>query len=53
MPAIVTLTQSKNTEQEHARLFSEALNNLDRLKGSQARTHTTHKEKGQRFRAAL
>lgn len=53
VPAIVRPTQAKKTEQEHARLFSEALNNLDRLKGSQARTHTTHKEKGQRFRAAL
>lgn len=39
VPAIVTLTHAKNTEEEHARLFSEALNNLDRLKGSQARTY--------------
>jgi rubrerythrin len=39
VPAIVTLTQAKNTEVEHARLFSEALNNFDALKGSQARTY--------------
>lgn len=39
VPAIVTLTQAKNTEVEHARLFSEALNNLDGLKGSSARTY--------------
>lgn len=38
-PAIVTLTQAKNTEEEHARLFSEALSNLDGLKGSKARTY--------------
>jgi len=38
-PAVVTLTQAKNTEVEHARLFSEALNNLDGLKGSSARTY--------------
>jgi rubrerythrin len=39
VPAIATLTQAKNTEVEHARLFSEALNNLDALKGSSARTY--------------
>lgn len=38
-PAIVTLMQAKNAEEEHARLFSEALNNLDGLKGSKARTY--------------
>ena len=38
-PAVVTLTQAKNTEEEHARLFAEALKNLDALKGSQARTY--------------
>lgn len=38
-PAIVTLTQAKNTEEEHARLFSEALNSLDGLKDSNARTY--------------
>lgn len=38
-PAVVTLTQAKNTEEEHAKLFAEALKNLDALKGSQARTY--------------
>jgi len=38
-PAIATLSQAKNTEVEHARLFSEALNNLDGLKGSSARPY--------------
>lgn len=39
VPAIVTLTQAQNTEEEHARLFSEALNSLDGLKGSAARAY--------------
>jgi rubrerythrin len=39
VPAIVTMTQAQNTEEEHARLFSEALNNLDGLKGSMARSY--------------
>lgn len=39
VPAIVTLTQAQNTEEEHARLFSEALNNLDGLRGSAARAY--------------
>lgn len=39
VPAIVTLTQAKNTEEEHARLFADVLKNLDTLKGSQARTY--------------
>lgn len=38
-PAVVTLTQAQNTEVEHARLFADALNNLDGLKGSQARAY--------------
>jgi rubrerythrin len=38
-PAIVTRTQAKDTEEEHARLFSEALDNLDALNGSNARTY--------------
>jgi rubrerythrin len=39
VPAIVTLTQAQNTEVEHARLFADALKNLDGLKGSTARTY--------------
>jgi rubrerythrin len=39
VPAIVTLTQAQNTEVEHARLFADALKNLDGLKGSQARAY--------------
>jgi rubrerythrin len=39
VPAVVTLTQAQNTEEEHAKLFSEALNNLDALKGSKARPY--------------
>lgn len=39
VPAIVTLTQAQNTEVEHARLFTDALKNLDGLKGSTARTY--------------
>ena len=39
VPAIVTLTQAKNTEEEHARFFADALKNLDALKGSPARTY--------------
>ncbi len=39
VPAVITLTQAENTEEEHARLFSEALKNLDGLKGSKARSY--------------
>jgi rubrerythrin len=39
VPAVVTLTQAENTEEEHARLFSETLKNLDALKGSKARSY--------------
>ena len=39
VPAVVTLTQAKNTEVVHASLFSEALKNLDALKGSKARSY--------------
>ena len=38
-PATLTLTQAKNTEVEHARLLSEALSNLDGLKGSKPRNY--------------
>jgi rubrerythrin len=38
-PAIMTLTQAQNTEVEHARLFADALKNLDVLKSSQARAY--------------
>lgn len=39
VPAIVTLQQAYRTEKEHAKFFEEALENLDQLKGSSARTY--------------
>ncbi len=37
--AIVTFEQAMRTEEEHAKLFEEALRNLDKLKGSGPRTY--------------
>jgi rubrerythrin len=39
VPAIVTLQRAYATEEEHAKFFREALQKLDELKGSTARTY--------------
>jgi len=39
VPAIVTFEQAMRTEAEHAKLFEEALRDLDKLKGSGSRTY--------------
>ena len=39
VPAIVTFGQAMRTEEEHAKLFEEALHDLDELKGSGPRTY--------------
>jgi rubrerythrin len=39
VPAIVTFEQAMRTEEEHAKLFEEALRDLDKLKGSGPRTY--------------
>ena len=39
VPAVVTLQQAYRTEEEHAKLFQQALQSLDRQQGSAARTY--------------
>ena len=39
VPAIVTFEQAMRTEEVHAKLFEQALRDLDKLKGSGARTY--------------
>lgn len=39
VPAVVTLQQAYRTEEEHAKFFQQALQSLDQVKGSEARTY--------------
>ena len=39
VPAVVTFEQAMRTEEEHAKLFEQALRDLDKLKGSGPRTY--------------